>query len=127
MSAQPHGRRRKKFVYVAATEETLISLVNSLRGSMKLKPLKPMPGLEEMARRIQMNEDIAQRDSNFVLLSLLSLVDHFEGEESAPQLVAKWMNEPERRPVLLAPGSRIYVKLDPQEKVVVLLVAEFYH
>lgn len=126
-----HGKKKiKKKRGPPADEETLFTMINELRMQMGLHELKVNNNFAPMATTIINDESPMIEEADFVVMSLMYFWDSFDGKQSAKSLLEKWMNEPNRRPVVLAPGK--YGKLLIQEtedeaySYIVLIVASIY-
>jgi hypothetical protein len=71
--------------------------------------------------------EIPLAGGNYAVMSFLSLVDDFDGKISGPDLIKKWMSEPNRRPVILGPGKLGYVAFAGDPLKVIVMVASLFH
>lgn len=114
-----------------ADEDTLFQMINDLRATMGLHQLKPNHGFADMTDAILKDEVPLIDEQEFVVTSLLTFWDMFDGKQSAASLIAKWMKEPNRRPVLLASGKHGKVVIEYNEEdqsgFVVLIIASIFH
>ncbi|OHS93816.1 hypothetical protein TRFO_02335 [Tritrichomonas foetus] len=105
-------------------------MINELRQQCKLTPIKSQQGIDDYATMLVTDYQSADLNNDaYVIMSNMSFVEEFDGKTSAAELIQKWMGEPNRRPVLFAPGKQgsvQFVDLDGQIYISVVVVS-FFH
>lgn len=112
-----HHKRVKRVKCQPPTPTELTQVVNVIREAMGVTPFKTERVLEQVAQ-LHLNglEDVSQLfDQKYVLLSFLSIREEWDGKSGLPEIVNRWMDDPSKRPVLLAPGDKGYLGIMQKE------------
>jgi hypothetical protein len=136
-------RRVKKERYPPVDAETLFDGINELRRGMGVNHIRKKPEFEALKDKLQddpatrdkviedmrIMPDQCDEDRPFIALSVFSVFDVVDNKMSTFDLLNRWMNDPSKRPVLLAPATHGYVdceEMDENDKQVCFIVAYIY-
>jgi hypothetical protein len=139
----PQTRRVKKVRFPPANERDVFQAINEVRESIGLSPLELQPQFSNLKGLLQdptdrreeaiqslrdLPEDLSSKHGR-VGLSLLSAFDILDEKMSTYDVIGRWMADPGKRPVVLAPGNYGYVGFEETQNMarrVCLIVAYVY-
>lgn len=106
--------------------DLIFEKVNAVREQMLLSHLHRKPELTQLLNVPK--EEFNAYESNFVLISYMTLQDSFNPAESPDTIVKKWLLDNSKRSTLFAPGNYGTIQLTKSRKnmTVDFIVASVY-